>query len=424
MAEPEVSNDTLEASGPKEHGLRRILRIAGPGVITGGADNDPAGIATYSTVGATTGYGQLWLLVLSLPLLIAVQGIAARLGDVTKLGLAELIRNEFGRPVAIGAAALAVVANVATIGADLVAMAAVLQLLTHVRLVYFIVPLVLVMGYVTIFQNFKVIERAMLWLVLVFLTYVVAGVLSHPSWSKVLLQTFVPPIKPSVSYFTGAVGLLGTTITPYLFFWQTAGEREEQRGVEHLGDTYIDITSGMVISNVIAYFIILSTASTLFMHHQTVQTAADAARALRPIAGPFASILFSVGILGSGLLAIPVLAISTGYIVAGTFGWRMGLGREAYTAPGFYSVITLALLAGVELAISGFSPIKALFYSQVLDGLVAPILVALMVILVSRRGVMGTYAATIWEKIGGWAAVAVMTVADLALLYSLFGGKR
>lgn len=418
MAEPTQGSST-PLSPPPDRGLRRLLRIAGPGIITGGADNDPAGIATYSTVGATTGFSQLWLLLLSLPLLVAVQGIAARLGDVTKLGLAELIRNEFGRTIALCAGGLAVIANVATIGADLVAMAAVLNLLTHVKLVFFIVPLVVIMGYVTIFQNFKVIEKFMLWLVAVFLTYVVAGVLAHPDWGKMLLSTVVPPIKPSLSYFTGAVGLLGTTITPYLFFWQTAAEREERRGVDEMGDTYIDITSGMVFSNFIAYFIVVSTAVTLFAHHKSVQTAADAAAALQPVAGPFASVLFSIGILGAGLLAIPVLSVSTGYIIAGTFGWRMGLGREAYTAPGFYSVIALSLLAGVELAISGFSPIKALFYSQVLDGLIAPVLVALMVIMVSRRRLMGAYVATLWERIGGWSAVGVMGIADVALIYSL-----
>jgi NRAMP (natural resistance-associated macrophage protein)-like metal ion transporter len=402
--------------------FRRILRIAGPGLITGGADNDPSGIITYSVAGATTGFAQLWLLLLSLPLLIAVQGIAARLGDVTKLSLSDLLRNEFGRAVAIIVGLLVVIANVATIGADLVGMASVLELLTHIHLIFFIVPLVVIMGYVTIFQDFKVIEKFMLWLVLVFLTYVVAGFLSHPNWGKVLLSTVVPPIQLNLSYFTSAVGLLGTTITPYLFFWQTAGEREERRGVAQIDETYIDISAGMFFSNFIAYFIMVSTASTLFVHHQSIQTAADAARALKPFAGPFASVLFSIGVLGAGLMAIPVLAISTGYVVAGTFGWRMGLGRQAFTAPGFYSVIALSLLAGVELAISGFSPIRAMFYSQVLDGLIAPILLTLMVILVSRRRLMGAYAATIWEKVGGWAAVTVMTVAALAFFYGLFGG--
>lgn len=407
---------------PHPGGFRRILRIAGPGIITGGADNDPSGIVTYSTVGATTGFTQLWLLVLSTPLLLAVQGTAARLGDVTKLGLAELIRTEFGKTVALFAALLVVVANVATIGADLVAMASVLELLTHIKLIFFIVPLMVIMGYITIFQDFKVIEKFMLWLVLVFLTYVVAGFMSHPHWPTVLKETVLPPIKPDISYFAGAVGLLGTTITPYLFFWQTAGEREERRGVERMNETYIDITSGMCISNFIAYFIVVATASTLFVHHRSIQTAADAAAALRPFAGSFATVLFSVGVLGAGLLAIPVLAVSTGYAVSGTLGWKEGLGRQAYTAPGFYTVIALSLLAGVELAISGFSPIKALFYSQVLNGLIAPVLVSLMVILASRRALMGDYVSTMWERVGGWIAVLVLTAADVALIYSLAAG--
>lgn len=348
--------------------------------------------------------------------------MAARLGAVTKLGLAELIRNEFGKTIAIGTGSLVVIANVITIGADLVAMAAVLQLLTHIKLVFFIVPLVVVMGYVTIFQDFKVIEKFMLWLVLVFVTYVIAAALAHPHWPTVLLSTILPPITPSPTYFTGAVGLLGTTITPFLFYWQAGAEREERRGVDQLGESYIDLSSGMVFSNVIAYFIVVSTAFTLFLHHRSVNTAADAAAALAPFAGRFATLLFAVGILGAGLLAIPVLSISTGYVIAGTLGWKMGLGRAASTAPGFYMVITLALLTGVELAISGVNPIKALFYSQVLDGLIAPVLILLMVLLVSRRRLMGAYRATIWERVGGWAAFGVMSLADLALIYSLIPG--
>lgn len=403
--------------------LAKFFGIVGPGVITGGADNDPSGIVTYSTAGATTGYSQLWLMLLSTPLLLAVQAIAARLGDVTKLGLAELLRNEFGRWIAISVGLLVVVANVATIGADLVGMASVLELLTHIRLIYFIVPLVVVMGYVTVFQDFKVIEKMLLWLVVVFTTYIVAGFLSHPRWNTVLASTFVPPLKPDLAYFTSAVGLLGTTITPYLFFWQTAAEREARRGVEELKTSYIDVFSGMIYSNVIAYFIIISTASTLYAHHRSISTARDAAAALKPFAGDFATLLFSIGILGAGLLAIPILSISTGYVVAGTFGWRMGLGREAFSAPGFYAVIVLALLAGVELAISGFSPIKAMFYSQVLDGLVAPVLLVCMLILVSRPGLMGRFTASIWEKIGGWSATAVMVIADIAFIYSLAGAR-
>jgi len=377
-----------------------LVRTAGPGVITGGADNDPAGIATYSSVGAAFGYSMLWLLLLALPLLISVQTMSARLSSVTKLGLAQLIRNEFGSWVAIAAGLIVAGANIATIGADLVAMAATLQLLTHIKLIWFIVPLVTVMGYVTIFQNFKTIQRIMLWLLLVFLAYVASAFLAHPKWGTVLMQTVIPPIHVDVSYLTEAVALLGTTITPYLMFWQAGGEREERRGVARLGDTYIDIVAGMMMSCAIAGFTIIATGATLFQHHQTVNTAAQAASALRPVAGPASTIIFSVGILGSGLVAIPILAVSTGYVIAGTFGWRMGLGREAFRAPGFYGIIVLSLLAGVELAISGFSPIKALIYSQVLNGVVAPPLFLLIVIMVSRRRLMGRYVSGIWERIG------------------------
>jgi NRAMP (natural resistance-associated macrophage protein)-like metal ion transporter len=311
---PLHDSEESAAVGRRSGTLRSLIRIAGPGIITGGADNDPSGVVTYSTVGATAGLTQLWLILVATPLLIAVQGMSARLGAVTKMGLAELIRNEFGRHVAYVVAVVVTIANVATIGADLVAMAAVLELLTHIRLIFFVVPLCIIMGYVTIFQNFKVIEKFMLWLVLVFFTYVIAAFLAHPKWGMVLQQTLLPPITPNVTYFAGAVGLLGTTITPYLFFWQAAGEREARRGVGQLRDTYIDISSGMVISNGIAYFIMVSTATTLYVHHKSIQTAADAALALEPFAGHFATILFSVGILGAGFLAIPVLAVSTGYI--------------------------------------------------------------------------------------------------------------
>ena len=203
MAEKLEQDHATPELAEQESSFRHVIRIAGPGLITGGADNDPSGIATYSVVGATTGFSQLWLLVISVPLLIAVQGIAARLGNVTKLGLAELIRNEFGRPIALAAGTLTVIANVATIGADLVAMAAVLELLTHIHLVFFIVPLVVIMGYLTIFQDFKVIERFLLWMVSIFFTYVVAGFLSHPHWSSVLMQTVIPPVRPNLTYFAG-----------------------------------------------------------------------------------------------------------------------------------------------------------------------------------------------------------------------------
>jgi Mn2+/Fe2+ NRAMP family transporter len=370
---------------------REILKVVGPGIITGGADNDPAGITTYSVVGAQNGYAQNWLLLVSAPLLIVIQQMCARVGSVTKTDLASALRIHYGRKIAICAVLLAVLANIATIGADLVMMASVLELITGAKYIYFIVPLAVVMAYVTIFLNYKTFSRYLLWLVAVFAAYIVAAILARPDWPQVLRQTVWPHIHPSATYFLGAVGLLGTTITPYLFFWQTSGEIEERRGVQGITRSNLDIAAGMIWSNITAFFIVVVCGTVLYTHGSEINTAADAARALEPLVGSAAKYLFAVGILGAGLLAIPVLAASTAYSVGGLFGWRRSLTRHVNNAPEFYVVLGVAILVGVQLAISGVDPIKALFYSQVLDGLVAPLLVVLVLLLTSNRTVMGDF---------------------------------
>ena len=257
-----------------------ILRAVGPGVISGGADNDPAGIATYSIVGATVGFAQNWLLFLSTPMLIVVQQMSAKVGNVTKSDLASLLRTTFGARVATPAVALMVLANVITMGADLLAMGAAVQLLTGIKFIYWIVPLAAVMAGVTIFLDYKIVSKYLLWLVAVFATYILAAVLARPDWGDVLRSTLLPRISLSSDYLLGAVALLGTTITPYLFFWQASGEVEEKRGVQSLSRTNLDIATGMVWSNVTALFIIVATGAVLFSHHAQIHTAADAARAL------------------------------------------------------------------------------------------------------------------------------------------------
>lgn len=400
-------------------GLRDILKVVGPGIITGGADNDPAGITTYSVVGAQSGYSQNWLLLLSTPLLIVIQQMAARVGNVTKTDLATSIRIHFGVKVAAIAVLATVIANISTLGADLEMMAAVTGLVTGLKFVYFIVPFSALMAYITIFADYRAFSRVMLWLVAVYATYIVAAVLSHPIWSDALSSTVVPRIRATPAYFLGAVGLLGTTITPYLFFWQTSGEIEERRGVQSIRRTNLDIAAGMVWSNVTAFFILVATGSVLFVHHTTIKTAADAAKALEPFAGPYAKYLFAVGIIGAGLLAIPILAASTAYSVSGLFGWRRGLTREARHAPEFYLVLGIALLVGIQFAVSDLDPIKALFYSQVLDGVIAPVLVVLLLLLTSSRKVMGDFTNHRVTVVIGWVAVAVLVVADVAMFYSL-----
>jgi len=396
-----------------------IVRIAGPGVISGGADNDPAGIATYSIVGATVGFAQNWLLFLSTPMLIVVMQMSAKVANVTKSDLASLLRTTFGARVATPAVVLMVIANVITMGADLLAMGAAVQLITGINFIYWIVPMAGLMAGVTIFVDYKVVSKYLLWLVAVYATYIVAAVLARPDWGDVVRSTFLPRISLSPDYLLGAVALLGTTITPYLFFWQASGEVEEKRGVQSLSRTNLDITIGMIWSNLIAFFIIVATGAVLFSHHTQIRTAADAARALEPFAGPYATVLFSVGIIGAGLLAIPILASSAAFGVAGLAGWRRGLGRNPKNAPQFYVVIGLAFLVAMELAVSAVDPIKALFYSQVLDGVIAPVLIVLLLVLTSSPKLMGDFVNGIPTKVFGWAAAAVMLLADVAMLYQV-----
>jgi Mn2+/Fe2+ NRAMP family transporter len=396
-----------------------ILRTIGPGVISGGADNDPAGIATYSIVGATVGYAQNWLLFLSTPLLISVMQMSAKVANVTKSDLASLLRTTFGARVATPAVVLMVIANVITMGADLMAMGAAVELLTGIKFIYWIVPLAALMAGVTIFLDYKVVSKYMLWLVAVFATYIVAAVLARPDWSDVLRSTFVPKISLRPDYLLGAVALLGTTITPYLFFWQASGEVEEKRGVQSVSRSNIDVAAGMIWSNVTAFFVMVATGAVLFSHHAEIRSAADAARALEPFAGRYATILFSVGIIGAGLLAIPVLASSAAFGVAGLAGWRKGLGHNPKNAPQFYVVIGLAFLVAMELAISAVDPIKALFYSQVVDGIIAPVLIVLLLLLTSSRKLMGDFVNGLPTKVFGWAAAAVMLLADGAMAYQV-----
>ena len=396
-----------------------VLKSIGPGVITGGADNDPAGIATYSIVGATAGFSQNWLLFLSTPMLIVVQQMSAKVANVTKTDLATVLRTTFGARIATPAVLLMVIANVITMGADLLAMSAAIELLTGVRYIYWIVPLVAVMAGVTIFLDYKVVSKYLLWLAAVFATYIVAAILAHPDWGQVLRGTVVPHITMSPAFMLGAVGMLGTTITPYLFFWQASGEVEERRGVQHMRRSKLDVVIGMIWSNVGAFFIIVATGAVLFSRHAAIRTAADAAHALEPFAGRYATLLFGIGIIGAGLLAIPVLGASAAFGVAGLAGWRRGLGRNPRNAPQFYLVIGLAFLIAMELAISSVNPIKALFYSQVLDGLIAPVLIVLMLLITSSRKLMGDFVNGPWTNVIGWGSALVMVLADGALAYQV-----
>jgi Mn2+/Fe2+ NRAMP family transporter len=414
--------DALRAIADEKHvSLSDVPSVVGPGIITGGADNDPAGVVTYSLVGAQNGYSQNFLMVIATPILIGIQQMCARIGNVTKSDLIAVIRTQYGTKVAAAAAVATAIANVITIGADLVMMAAVIGLITTVDYIYFVVPLAAVMAYVTIFLDYRVVRKYLLWLAAVFAVYIAAAFLAHPDWGSALTQIVAPHISLNATYFLGAVSLLGTTITPYLFFWQTNAELEERRGVQGISRANLDIASGMIWSSITGLAIIIASAAVLNGQHQNSQslTAADIANALGPVAGSYAKYLFALGIVGSGLLAIPVLAISTSYVLSSVFGWRRRLNRPVREAPQFYLIIGIALLLGVQLAISKVNPLKALFYSQALDGLIAPFLVLLILLLSSSRKVMGDFVNGRWTQCMGILGIVVLAGADVALIFEV-----
>lgn len=403
---------------------RTVLRRWVPGIISGGADNDPSGIATYSISGAQFGYQQLWLLVLSTPMLIAIQAMCARLGDVKRKGLMAIMRDHYAPIVAISASVVLIITNIATLGADLAGMADALGLATHSSFIWWVIPVSVIMWYVILFQNYRVIEKYLFSLSFAFLAYIVSGFLSKPDWFRVIREIFVPTITPSVPFFLAGLGLMGTTITPFLFFWQARQGAEEHKSKQELLHEAKrqdrEVAPGFVYSNLISLFIIISTASVYHTRGSyTIITAADAARALEPLAGKFATYVFSFGIICSGLLAIPVIAASTAYVVAETFGWRESLSDKVNKAKGFYTVLTASILVGVGIAMSGVSPMQALLYSQVLSGILAPILIILILFMCNDKKIMGTYVNQWFDNVFGWIVVIIMLLGSAGLFWQL-----
>lgn len=403
---------------------RRVFHRIAPGIIAGGADNDPAGIATYSISGAQFGFSQLWLLILSTPMLIAVQAMCARLGDVKGRGLMTIIRGHYAPVVAYLSAGILIVTNTTTLGADLAGVAESVGLVTKTPYLWWVVPVAVVLWATVVFKGFRVIERYLLILSLVFLAYVVSGFLARPDWGEVLGAVVRPRIEFSLGYLLSGMGLLGTTITPFLFFWQSKQGIEEknshhERVFEARQEDRI-IAPGFIFSNIISLFIMIASAQALHGKGSVaVLTAADAARALEPLAGPWARTLFSVGIIGAGLLAVPVLAASTAYAVAETFGWRDSLSDTPDKAKGFYMVLTAALVAGIGIAVSGVAPMKALLYSQVLNGILGPILVALILIMCNDTKIMGKFVNRWFDNLFGWLAVLVLSAGSVGIFWQL-----
>lgn len=427
--------------------MARRLRELGPGLVTGAADDDPSGIATYAQAGAAFGYGLLWTALLTLPLMAAVQSLCARIGVVTGGGLARALRRHAPRRVLWAVCGLLVVANTINIGADLSGMAAAALLVAsdaarpaagvadwraHALVVGFALAIV---GMLAV-ASYAAMARVFKWLALTLLTYVAAGVLAHPDWAQVLRGTLVPRLTLTQEAVLTVVAIFGTTISPYLFFWQAAQNAEEQDALRRrfrgrtrratsreLGSATRDVLAGMTASNLVMYFIVLTTGATLHRNGvTTIATAEQAAAALRPVAGQAASWLFAAGLVGTGLLAVPVLAGSAAYAVGEALAWRRGLEETPRTAPAFYGVIAAAVGMGVAFNFAHVDPIRLLVWSAVLNGLLAPPVVALVVRVSTAPAVMGEHRARGWAVWLGWVAVAIMTAAALVLVGSWLWG--
>ena len=410
------------------------LKKLGPGLITGAADDDPSGIATYSQAGAQFGFSMLWTVLFTYPLMVAIQVVSAKIGRVSGRGLASNIRQHHPAWLLYGIIGLLLVANTINIAADVAAMSDAMNLMIggppHLYAVGFgIVSLLLQM-----FVPYSRYVRLLKWLTLALLAYVATVFVVNIPWSEVLTRTLLPHLSWKPEYITTVVAVFGTTISPYLFFWQASQEVEEMQAnprskplkdaprqakanfLRIKVDTYI----GMGFSNLVAFFIILTTAVTLNLHGITdIQTSAQAAIALRPIAGEFAFWLFSAGIIGTGMLAIPVLAGSAAYAIAGAFKWRNGLELKPIVAKRFYAIIAISTLLGVVLCFTPINPIKALYWSAVINGVISVPVMSVMMLMAVRPEIMGVFAISPRLWILGWICTAVMAAAVVAMFWTL-----
>ena len=425
-------------------GLRHFLKILGPGIITGAADDDPSGIATYSQTGAQFGFGQLWTALYQIPLLLAVQEACGRIGAVTGKGLAGVIRQHYSRWVLISVVLLVVVANTINIGADIAAVGEATNLVIPLpRSLLVIVTTVIILG-LEIFITYESYAKFLKWLALALLAYPATTLIVKQPWGDILYATFVPHLELNVAFLFIITGVFGTSISPYMFFWQASEEVEEERAhnipnqsngeprlpAGFIRDMRADTTAGMVAAEVAQWFIIITTASVLHSHGVTnIQTAADAARALEPLvqsfpdAGAVARTIFAVGIVGLGLLGIPVLAGAAGYALSEAFGWKEGLSRKWNEAPGFYGVITAATLIGLSLNFIGVDPMKALVYTAVFNGIAAVPLLFVIARINSNTAILG-------KNMGGpisrpmvWVTFGVMALSGAALIYTTISGR-
>ena len=409
--------------------IKRFLDRLGPGLITGASDDDPSGIATYSQAGAALGFATLWTAIVTLPLMVVVQHICAKIGMVSGRGLAGVLNRYYSKkllyPVVLGL----VIANTINAGTDIAAIAAAINMFVPIPIGALVIPIAIAIVGLQIWGSYRLIVKIFKWLTLSLFAYVIAAFLAKPDWYSVAKATFLPQISFTSDYITTIVAILGTTISPYLFFWEASEEVEEEKSEgrsklsERKGATDVEIRKekidtvvGMLFCNLVFYFVIVSAGATLHVTGKTnILSATEAAQALRPLAGNFATVLFGIGLVGAGLLAIPVLTGSAAYAVSETFGWPSGLDEKPRHAKKFYAVIAASTLVGVLIDFAGVDPISALFWTAVINGVVAPPLLVVVMLVANNKRVMGTRTNGVWANIVGWLAAAVMFAASIAM---------
>ncbi len=407
--------------------IKRFWKLIGPGLVTGASDDDPSGIATYSQAGAAFGLSTLWTSIIAFPLMAAIQKMCAKIGLVTNMGLTGTLKKHYPRPILYLMLLFSFPAIVMNIGADIAAMGAVGNLLfPSIDASFFSVFFTIFLLIMIIYLPYAKMAAILKYLCVVMLVYFIVPFLYHQNFENILKETFIPNIKFEKSYIAILVGILGTTISPYLFFWQASVEVEE---IKHLKKKLVvnkriidnmvhDIDFGMTFSGLIMYFIILTTGTVLFQSgiHQ-INTVQEAAVALKPLAGNMAYLLFAIGVIATGLIAIPVLSGSLSYIFTETFGWEQGLDKKFHEAKGFYVIISISLLVGLCLNYVGISPIDALIYTAILYGITAPILIAIILHISNNKNIMGRFVNDTLTNILGIAAFIIMSLAALVYLY-------
>jgi NRAMP (natural resistance-associated macrophage protein)-like metal ion transporter len=410
--------------------LKRFWKVLGPGLITGASDDDPSGIATYSQAGAAYGLSTLWTALIAFPLMAAIQQMCAKIGLVTSQGLTGALKTNYPKPILYLMLLFSFPAIVMNIGADIAGMGAVGNLLfPQIDAMYFSIFFTILLLALIIYLPYNKIAATLKFLCVVLLVYLIVPFLYKQDWLDIAKNTFIPNIQFNKEFVAVLVGILGTTISPYLFFWQASMEVEEMAHKKRhlivnkriITDMKQDVDFGMSFSGVVMFFIILTTGTVLYKGgiHQ-IDTVEQAAAALKPLAGNFAYLLFAIGVIGTGLLAIPVLSGSLSYIISETFGWEKGLDKKFHEAKAFYLVMVISLILGLSLNYIGISPIKALIYTAILYGLTAPVLIAIILHISNNKIVMGNFTNSRFSNVLGFSALILMTVAALALLYLQF----